>query len=230
VTVAVANDGTRFTSCRGVMVLRVFDEIAHEFDVDLQDRQRQALEVGETAVPHAKVIEGDLTTKLRQLVHERFRNLSPRAANSTAWASTQRSISLIGLRRGDLCIEKLDLADPGIHRLALLDGRLQPGEPVAALDPEQVRAPRPACRRRCRLAWISFLARERARLNCSRRASRRGRIRQRSSGIHTDSSSPFRNKLASVRASSLSVLARAPGMPASSGLTRSCAAHDALLS
>jgi hypothetical protein len=42
----------------------------------------------------------------------------------------------------------------------------------------------------------------------ARRASRRRKIRQRSSGIQTASSSPFHSRLASVRASSLSVFGR----------------------
>ena len=75
-----------------------------------------------------------------------------------------------------------------------------------------------ACSRRCSDAWISFLARVRDRTSCSRRASRRRRIRQRSSGIHTASSSPLHNKLANARASSLSVFARALAIPVSSGL------------
>ena len=75
------------------------------------------------------------------------------------------------------------------------------------------------CRRRCRTAWISFFARVRECTSCSRRASRRRSTRQRSSGIHTDSSSPDHNKRASVRASSRSVFARACVMPVSSGLT-----------
>jgi hypothetical protein len=76
-----------------------------------------------------------------------------------------------------------------------------------------------ACRRRCNDAWISFLARLRERTSCSRRESRRRRTRQRSSGIHTASSSPFHSRLASVRASSLSVFARALTIPVSSGDT-----------
>ena len=56
-------------------------------------------------------------------------------------------------------------------------------------------------------------------MSCSRRASRRRNTRQRSSGIQTASSSLFHNRLASVRASSLSVLARALLIPVSSGLT-----------
>jgi hypothetical protein len=55
--------------------------------------------------------------------------------------------------------------------------------------------------------------------SCSRRASRRRDTRQRSSGIHTDSSSPDHNSLARVRASSRSVFARARVIPVSSGLT-----------
>jgi hypothetical protein len=65
------------------------------------------------------------------------------------------------------------------------------------------------CKRRISTAWISFFARDRARTSCSRRASRRRITRQRSSGIHTASSSPAHNNLASVRASSRSVFARA---------------------
>jgi hypothetical protein len=56
-------------------------------------------------------------------------------------------------------------------------------------------------------------------MSCSRRASRRRNTRQRSSGIHTDSSSPDHNKRANVRSSSRSVFARACVIPVSSGLT-----------
>ncbi len=73
--------------------------------------------------------------------------------------------------------------------------------------------------RRCSTAWISFFARVRERTSCSRRARRRRKIRQRSSGIHTASSSPAHNNLASARASSLSVFARALEIPVSSGET-----------
>ena len=92
-------------------------------------------------------------------------------------------------------------------------------EPLAALDAEQVRARRLGLQPALQQAWISFLARVLARISCSRRASRRRRIRHRSSGIHTASSSPRHNKLANARASSLSVFARALVIPVSSGLT-----------
>src|SRR6516165_3019722 len=75
------------------------------------------------------------------------------------------------------------------------------------------------CSRRRRQAWISFFARVRDRTSCSRRARRRRTIRQRSSGVHTASSSPFHSKPANARASSLSVFARALLIPVSSGLT-----------
>jgi hypothetical protein len=42
----------------------------------------------------------------------------------------------------DLGVEELDVADPGIDRLALLQRQLQTGEPRPALDPEQIRARR----------------------------------------------------------------------------------------
>jgi hypothetical protein len=42
------------------------------------------------------------------------------------------------LDRGDLLVEELDLADRAVDRLALLERQLQPGEPLAALDAEQV--------------------------------------------------------------------------------------------
>ena len=75
------------------------------------------------------------------------------------------------------------------------------------------------CSRRCRHAWISFLTRLRECTSCSRRESRRRRMRQRSSGIHTASSSPRHSKLANARASSLSVFALALEIPVSSGET-----------
>jgi hypothetical protein len=40
---------------------------------------------------------------------------------------------------GDLCVEKLDLAQPGVDRLALLDGKLELAQPAPALDAEEVR-------------------------------------------------------------------------------------------
>jgi hypothetical protein len=79
--------------------------------------------------------------------------------------------------------------------------------------------------RRISTAWISFLARDRERTSCSRRASRRRITRQRSSGIHTASSSPAASSFARVRASNRSVLARACRIPGSSGLTTTTRAH-----
>ncbi len=46
------------------------------------------------------------------------------------------------LDRGDLAFEEVDVADPGVDRLALLDRKLHAGQPPATLDPEQVRARR----------------------------------------------------------------------------------------
>ena len=73
--------------------------------------------------------------------------------------------------------------------------------------------------RRIKIAWISFFARVRAATNCDRRASRRRIARVRSSGIHTLSNDPAASNLASVRASSRSVFARACRMPVSLGET-----------
>jgi len=42
------------------------------------------------------------------------------------------------LDRGNLRVEELDLAHAAVDRLALLERQLQPGEPLAALDAEQV--------------------------------------------------------------------------------------------
>jgi len=123
------------------------------------------------------------------------------------------------LDRGDLLIQELDVSHRRVDRLALLQRQLQAREPLAALDSEQIRARRLDCSRRCNDAWTSFFARVRERTSCSRRDSRRRRIRQRSSGIHTASSSPFHNRLANVCASSLSVLALALAIPVSSGDT-----------
>jgi hypothetical protein len=55
----------------------------------------------------------------------------------------QRLLGDQPLDRRDLRIEELDLADASVDRLALLQRQLQPGQPRAALDPEQVRARRP---------------------------------------------------------------------------------------
>jgi hypothetical protein len=75
------------------------------------------------------------------------------------------------------------------------------------------------CSVRINTACTSFFARVRARTSCSRRSSRRRSTRTRSSGVHTASSSPFHSRVASVRASILSVFARACAIPVSSGLT-----------
>ena len=92
-------------------------------------------------------------------------------------------------------------------------------QPRAALDAEQVRARRLALQPALQHRVDLVLDRVRERTSCSRRASRRRRIRQRSSGIHTASSSPRHSKLAKARASSLSVFARALEIPVSSGVT-----------
>ena len=74
-------------------------------------------------------------------------------------------------------------------------------------------------KQRINTAWISFFARERARTNCARRASRRRIARMRSSGVHTPSSWPAHSSLASARASRRSVFARAWRIPVSLGET-----------
>jgi hypothetical protein len=96
-----------------------------------------------------------------------------------------------------------------MNRFALLERQLQGHEPFAALDPEQIRARRLALQSTLQHG-MDLVLRPRARAHQLLAASkRRRRIRQRSSGIHTLSSSPFHSKLANARASSLSVFARA---------------------
>ena len=63
--------------------------------------------------------------------------------------------------------------------------------------------------RRISAAWISFFARERALTSWPRRDRRRRITQVARSGIHTASSDPAASSLASVRASSRSVFARA---------------------
>jgi hypothetical protein len=46
------------------------------------------------------------------------------------------------LDRRDLRLEELDVTQPGVHGLALLQRQLQARQPVPALDPEQVSARR----------------------------------------------------------------------------------------
>jgi len=111
------------------------------------------------------------------------------------------------------------VAQAGRDRLRLLDRQLEPRQPLARLDAEQIRDGGFPFRRRIKTAWISFLARVRARTSCSRRDSRRRSTLVRSSGLQTASSSPPHNSLASVRASSRSVLARACRIPVSFGDT-----------
>ena len=68
------------------------------------------------------------------------------------------------------------------------------------------------------------MARLRAHTSCERRDRRRRIIHVHRSGIHTPSSDPAANSLASVLASRRSVFARAWRMPVSVGLTtRTCA-------
>ena len=80
-------------------------------------------------------------------------------------------------------------------------------------------------RRRINTAWSSFLTRERALTSCPRRDSRRRMREIHSGGTHTASSSPVHNSLASVRASSRSVFARACEMPVSPGGDHDDLAH-----
>src|SRR5207248_5401788 len=123
------------------------------------------------------------------------------------------------LDRRDLSVEELDLADPGVDGLALLERQLQPASHSRPLTPNRSEHGGLPCSRRCRHAWVSFLTRLRECTSCSRRESRRRRMRQRSSGIHTASSSPLHKRLANARASSLSVFALALEIPVSSGET-----------
>ena len=112
------------------------------------------------------------------------------------------------------------MTDPGVDGLALLERQLERREPPSALDAEQIRARRLALQTALQdRVDLVLRARSASAPNCSRRASRRRSTRQRSSGIHTDSSSPDHNSLAKVRASSRSVFARACVIPVSSGLT-----------
>ena len=111
------------------------------------------------------------------------------------------------------------MAHRAMDRLCLFDGQLELAQPRASLTPNRSETGGLPFNRRISTAWISFLARDRERTSCSRRASRRRITRQRSSGIHTASSSPAHNNLASVRASRRSVFARAWRIPVSSGLT-----------
>ena len=87
------------------------------------------------------------------------------------------------------------------------------------LTPNRSAAGGRSFKQRINTAWISFFARERARTNCERRASRRRIARIRSSGVHTPSSWPAHNSLASARASRRSVLALACRIPVSLGET-----------
>ena len=96
--------------------------------------------------------------------------------------------------------------------------RARPATPGPCCRTDRVAGGRPF-RRRINTAWISFFTRVRARTSCARRASRRRITRVRSSGIHTPSSSPAASSLASVRASSRSVFARAWRIPVSLGET-----------
>ena len=135
------------------------------------------------------------------------------SGHESAWRAISRSTAAISASRNSTC-----------RMPASTDSRSSNGNSSAAsharpLTPNRSEHGGRSCSRRARQAWISFFTRVRARVSCSRRASRRRRTRQRSSGIHTASSSPRHNNLASARASSLSVFARALLIPVSSGLT-----------
>ena len=79
-------------------------------------------------------------------------------------------------------------------------------------------------RQRISTAWIWFFARERAETSWARRARRRRILQVARSGIQTASSSPEASSLASVRASSRSVFARAERIPVSLGETTTTSA------
>ena len=93
------------------------------------------------------------------------------------------------LDRGDLRVEEVDLAQPGVDGLALADRQLLLAQPAPALTPNRSDAGARSFRRRISTAWISFLTRERARTSCARRARRRRIVLMRSSGVQTPSSS-----------------------------------------
>ena len=113
------------------------------------------------------------------------------------------------LDRGDLGVEEIDLAQPAVDGLAFLDRQLELGQPPPALHAEQI------CDRRAAVQpahqdRVDLVLRPRARphqLPATRQpTAHHPRL---PSGIHTASSDPAANSLASVRASSRSVFARA---------------------
>ena len=111
------------------------------------------------------------------------------------------------------------MTDRGVDGFALLERKLQAIKPLPAFGSEQVRARRLALQPALQDGVDLILAPGAGVDELLTLASRRRSTRQRSSGIHTDSSSPFHNSLASARASSRSVFARACTIPVSSGLT-----------
>ena len=108
---------------------------------------------------------------------------------------------------------------PRVDGLALLHRQLQAGQPLAALDPEQVRARRPA---------LQPALQHRVDLVLGPRPRAHQLLAARQPAAHDAAALighphrlelPRHNNLASVRASSRSVFARACAIPVSSGLT-----------
>src|SRR4051795_6199435 len=64
-----------------------------------------------------------------------------------------------GTDGGDLGVEELDVTDPGVDGLALLERQLHPGSPPAALTPNRSEHGGLPCSRRCSKAWTSLFAR-----------------------------------------------------------------------
>jgi hypothetical protein len=86
------------------------------------------------------------------------------------------------LEFGDLAGEEVDLPQPGVDGLALLDRSSSAAGQRRPLMRNRSLAGRQPCMRRTSTAWASFLTRMRAVTSCARRHSRRRITRVRSSG------------------------------------------------
>lgn len=88
------------------------------------------------------------------------------AAHVGRVAGADRDRSVEGV---DFAHEEVNLPQPAVHRVALVTGKLELGEPLAAGFAEQVAHRRLRLRLRIRTAWISFLDRVRERTSGARR-------------------------------------------------------------
>ena len=94
------------------------------------------------------------------------------------------------VHQAKLAIEKVDVAEGGLHRVSFVGGEVLVIEPGSASLAERLLAGGRPFRVRCSTACTWFLARVRCPMSCAWRDTRRRSSRVRSSPIHTAARNP----------------------------------------